>query len=81
MILGDRFLQSPHINMCIDLRGSNICVPQEFLYDSQISTASQQVGCETVPQRVRMYIMEASLCGMFCHNLPYHDSGDRAPGT
>lgn len=39
--------------MCVQLRGSEARVPEQFLYGPEIRAAVQQVGRGTVPERVR----------------------------
>ena len=40
-------------NVCVDLRGRKITMPEQHLHHTQISAVIQQVGGECVPQGVR----------------------------
>lgn len=41
-------------DVCVALRGGNVCVAEKFLHGSQVCTAIQQMRRKTVPQRVRV---------------------------
>lgn len=45
------------IKMSIDLRGSDMRMPQHFLNGTQITAGLQQMGSERMPQNMRMYIL------------------------
>lgn len=49
------------IQMSIDLRGSDMRMPQHFLNGTQISAGLQQMGGERMPQNMRMYILMDTL--------------------
>ena len=40
-------------DMCIYLRGGDICVSEKRLYRAQISTILKKVGCKTVSKDMR----------------------------
>ena len=44
--------QSLRRDMRINLRGRNIAVSEQHLYDTQIRTMIEQVGCESMAQCV-----------------------------
>src|SRR5581483_4636727 len=66
----DRF-QSLLVYVCIDLRGRNISVSEQFLNDAQIGTISQQVRGEAVSQKVRINVaFKPGPPGMVFDDLP-----------
>jgi len=40
-------------DVCVDLRGHEALVSQQFLNATNVSAAVQQMGCKTVAERVR----------------------------
>ena len=53
--------QMLEIQMGIDLRGSDMRMPQHFLNSTQITAGLQQMGSERVSQNMRMYILMDTL--------------------
>ena len=49
------------IKMSIDLRGSDMRMPQHFLHGTQIAAGLQQMGGKGVPQDMRMHILVYTL--------------------
>ena len=65
------FLQASFIHMGVDLRGADICMPEHFLNNAQIGSATEQMCCKTVPQLMRMHgISKARTLSAFTHDLP-----------
>ena len=59
------------IDVRVNLRRGNICVPEHFLNDAEISAISEQMRRETVPEKMRINIfLQSGVLGMFFHNLP-----------
>jgi hypothetical protein len=59
------------IDVRVNLRRGNICVPEHFLDDAQVSAVSEQMRRETVPEKMRINIfLQSGAPGMFFHNLP-----------
>ena len=59
------------IDVRVNLRRGNICVPQHFLDDAQVSAVAEQVRRETVPEKMRINIfLQSGVPSMFFHNLP-----------
>ena len=59
------------IDVRVNLRRGNICVPQHFLDDAQVSAVSEQVRRETVPEKMRINIrLQSGVLRMFFHDLP-----------
>ena len=59
------------IDVRVNLRRGNICVPEHFLDDAQVSAVSEQMRRETVPEKMRINIfLQSGVAGMFFHNLP-----------
>ena len=59
------------IDMSIHLRCRNIRVPQHFLDDAEVGAISEQMGRETVPEKMRINILfQSGVPGMFFHDLP-----------
>src|ERR1700745_3560175 len=59
------------INMCIDLSGRNIGVPEHFLDDPKIGAVPQQMRREAVPQKMWVNVLfQSGTSCMFLHDLP-----------
>jgi hypothetical protein len=49
----DKLLQPLFEDMCVDLRGRNVRMAEEFLYDAQIGAIRQQVAGKGVAHDMR----------------------------
>ena len=49
------------IKMGVDLGGTDVGVTQKFLHAAQITTGFKQMGCERVPEQVRMHVLRQAL--------------------
>ena len=59
------------IDMGIYLRCRNIRVPEHFLDDAEVGAISEQVGRETVSEKMWINIFfQSGVPGMFFHDLP-----------
>ena len=63
--------QSLLIDVRIDLRCRNVGVAEHFLDDAQIGAVPQQMRCEAVSKKMRIYVLfESGATRMFFHDLP-----------
>jgi hypothetical protein len=59
------------IDVRVNLRRGNICVPEHFLDDAQVGAVSEQMRREAVTEKMRINIfLQSGVPGMFFHNLP-----------
>lgn len=63
-------------NMCVDLRGRNIAVPQHFLKNAQVSSPFEQMCGEAVPERVRVQALEPDIAPIALDKLAYAPPGE-----
>ncbi len=64
--------------MSIDLRRSDMRMPQHLLNGTQITAGLQQMGSERMPQNMRMYIlMDTLLPGSVFQTMADGASADR----
>lgn len=64
-------LQSPVVDVGINLGGGNIGVPEKFLDHPQISSVLEEVGGKGVAQEVRIDVLfEPGLAGTFLYDFP-----------
>ena len=52
MMLGMQFLHALPGHVGVDLRGGQVTVPEQHLYDPQVGAVIEQVSCECMPQRM-----------------------------
>jgi hypothetical protein len=64
------------IDVGVDLGRGNIGVTEHFLDDAQIGAIAEEMGSETVSQKMRINIfLQAGMLRMFFHDLPDAGSG------
>ncbi len=64
------------IDMRVYLRRGNVGVAQHLLDDPQIRAVSEQMRCETVPEKVRIHVLfQSGALRVFLHDLPYPRCG------
>jgi hypothetical protein len=78
-------MMSPHdvtkprlINVGVNLRRSDISVPQQFLDDPQICPPGKHVRCKGMPQHVGMDILHPSMLRQAANDLPDGHPFERA---
>src|SRR5665213_2271802 len=75
-------LQPILIDMRINLCRADIAVAQQFLHYAQIRPAADQVGRETMAERVRGYRFQQSApTAIFFHQIPKTDALHRLAGA
>ena len=64
-------LQSPVVDVGINLGGGNVGVPEKFLDHPQISSVLEEVGGKGVAQEVWVDVLfESGLAGPFLYDFP-----------
>ena len=54
------FHEVGQIHLCVDLRGRQRGVAEELLNRPEVHSSLEEVGCESVPQRVRVKVVDIS---------------------
>ena len=65
--------------MCVDLRGGNVSVTEQFLDHAQVGPAGEQVCCKAVSQHVWVNFFHACVLCIASYNLPDRDAFQRSP--
>ena len=81
MMGGDNRLESASVHMRVDLCGGDVGMPQQFLDDTQIRAAGQQMRGERMSEHVGMDVVHAGFPGQSTDDLPYSHSFKRSTGV
>ena len=71
MVILDDLLEPACIDVSVDLCRADVGVAQEFLYNSQIGSACDQVRGKRVAERVRVHVFKAGSPCVTYDDLPH----------